>query len=224
MSVDPTGVLMAVSKLEKTLTEYGAIGQVLRNATNAIWIPNIKQRLFKSTSTSGYSAELGNTMYELDPDFVNRIGSNRLRSVTEGERRAPGGYIKGEISELIEDAIKAETASAVKGHIAIGVGNLDKLNNIMPHLGADDGTKIWQILNYGTGIYYNGSPTVRIGLQIFFNRKIGKGVIAQQTSNEGFKGREFFVQLDNTMHESDYLTKDRVIDYMMRVVKKYSYK
>jgi hypothetical protein len=221
MSVDSTGVLKAIKELETRLTEYSGIGKVMRNVTNAIWIPNIKVRLFDSKSTSGYEQDLDSTMYDLDPEFVDRLGSQKLRDVTEGERR---GYNRGEITSLIDKTIIAQTASVIKGNIAIGVGNLEQLNQIMPHISAKDGATIWQIIHYGTGSKAGGSDVVRYGRQVFFDRRIGKGVLAQKTTNAGFKGREFFVQLDNTMHESDFEAREKILEYMRKVVKKYSYK
>jgi len=222
ITVDASGAIKFAEDLEKYLTEVQTIGRILQYATSVIWIPNIKTRLFKSTSKTFYQGELGQTMRQLDPDFVDRLGGGNWADVTEAERR---GYNKGEITEAISQAIKAEIADATKGHIAVGVGDLDILNSISAGVANSEvGHSIWQILNYGTGMFVpGGSSIIRYGKQVFFNRTLDTGVLAWKTENPGFRGREYFVQLDNTFHESDYLTRDYVIRYMANIVKRLSY-
>lgn len=224
LTFDSSGVEKAIENLKRDLTEVETIGKILYHAASAIWIPRIQERLFQRTGASGYETDLAKTMEELDPDFVKRLGNQSgWANRTEAERR---NYQRGEITSKISNAIKASLPIKGGGVIAVGIGDLNLLNEIMASdPKGEEGYKIWQILQWGTGQYVpGGSPVLRIGKQVFFYNEFQKGVLAYQTVNPGFAGREYFVQLDGTIHESDYISREYVLKYMRKIVKKYSYK
>jgi hypothetical protein len=231
LKMDFSGVEEATRKLVRDLSSIHKLGRIMRFASSAIWVPNISGRLLNTdTSTSGYQAHLNKSMYQLDPAFVERLAGQSLNSQasidwalqTEAERRVPGGYKPGEISQAIDSAIRASQPTKVAGIIAVGIGDIDELNNLFPILDEGRKWKLWEILQYGTGAGAGKGDVVRVGKQIFFSEKLQRGIITRETTNPGFKGREYFVQLDGTFHESDYLTRDYIIRYMEKVVKKYS--
>jgi hypothetical protein len=201
------------------------MGIAMKLISDGVWVRNIKARLNVRTATSGYEAELSQTMKKLDPKFAKALGGGAWADRTEAERRAPGGYNRGEITSKIENAIKASEPFKIPDGIAVGIGEFEVLNNLFPGLGVEQRYKLWQILNYGTGtIGAGGGPVIRTKKQVFFNRKLRKGILAYTTSNPGFKGREFFVKMDNTMHESDIVVQQHIIRYMRAVVKNLSYR
>ncbi len=234
--IDRSGVTQSFEQLKKSLMEPSEIGVAMKLISDGVWVRNIKARLNVRTATSGYEAELSTTMKKLDLQFVNRLsgnysvdaasfGSSAWADRTEAERRAPGGYNRGEITSKIENAIKASEPFKIPDGVAVGIGEFGVLNNLFPGLGVEKQWKLWQILNYGTGNIGAGSgPVIRTGKQIFFNRKTRKGILAYSTINPGFKGREFFVKMDNTMHESDFVVQQYIIRYMGAVVKSLSYR
>lgn len=195
-------------------------------------VRNIKQRLNVRTGTSGYEMELRSTMKKLDEQFVNRLSGNYSVDAadfsssgwanrTEAERRVKGsGYRKGKITKAIERTIRASQPFKIVGGQAVGIAAYAELDNLFPQLGVEDTYKLWQILNYGTGnLGAGGSPVIRTGKQVFYNRKIRKGVLAYRTSNPGFKGREFFVKMDGSMHQADIATRNYIINYMRQVLR-----
>jgi hypothetical protein len=231
--IDDTSVRQSYKKLYNKLMKPRGMGKVLQYTCASIWVPNIKARLGVSTSTSGYQAELDQTMNQLDPVFVQRLGGQSLTGNAssawadrlESERRVPGGYNRGEIVKAIEQAIKVSDPRNIMDGIAVGIGSFNELDNLFPMLDNESAYRLWQIIHYGTGsLGAKGSPVVRTGKQIFFNRRRGEGVLTWQTTNPGFKGREFFVKMDNTMHESDYVVRSYIIKYMQKVVQDLSSK
>lgn len=233
ITADDSGVKKSYKQLKERLFGASRIGQVMKITADSIWIPKIKARLGVSTSTSGYEQELSETMHKLDQEFVARLAGQSLNSLatsawadrTEAERRVPGGYKQGEITNAIERAIKSSQPFKIVDGIAIGIGAYSVLDSLFPQLDSEQTYKLWQILNYGTGTIGAGKgPVIRTGAQIFYNRKIRKGVLAYATSNPGFKGREFFVTMDNTMHESDFVVQQKIINYMKSVVRDLSYR
>lgn len=224
LTFDSSGVEKAIENLKKDLTEIDTVGKILYHAASAIWVPRIQERLFNRTGKSGYEDDLDKTMNELDPDFVKKLGNRSgWADRTEAERR---NYHRGEITSKISNAIKASLPRKGGGVIAVGIGDLNLLNEIMvSDQKGEDGYKIWEILQWGTGQYIpGGAPVLRMGKQVFFYNQFQQGVLAFQTINPGFAGREYFVQLDGTFHESDYISRDYIIKYMKGIVKKYSYK
>lgn len=196
-------------------------------------VDNIKKRLNVRTGTSGYEQELKMTMKKLDQQFVNRLSGNYAVDAssfsggawanrTEAERRVKGtGYRKGIITKAIEKTIRVSEPFKVTGGIGVGIAAYDELNSLFPQLGVEDTYKLWQILNYGTGTLGAGSsPVVRTGKQVFYNRKIRQGVLAYRTTNPGFKGREFFVKMDGSMHQADIMTRNYIFNYMREALKK----
>lgn len=231
IKIDDSGVKRSFQQLKKSLFASSDMGIAIKLISDSVWVPNIKARLNVPTSTSGYEAELGQTMKKLDPQFVNRLSNlygGQSSAVwadrTEAERRAPGGYQQGEITDRIEEAIKTSNPFKIPDGVAVGIGEFGVLNNLFPHLGVEKTYKLWQILNYGTGSLAGGSPVIRTGKQVFFNRKMRKGVLAYMTTNPGFKGREFFVKMDGSIHESDYIVQQYIVKYMRSVVKNLSYR
>lgn len=59
--------------------------------------------------------------------------------------------------------------------------------------------------------------------QIFYDGKTG-GHITGQTVNPGFRGREFLVQMDGTIIESDRIIATEILSYIDKSVRKYSFK
>lgn len=224
ITFDASGVINAIDKVNHFLMDEETMGRILQYSASAIWIPLIEKRLFKSTKQSDYDTVLNQTMFELDEDFAARSPQTFYK--TEGERKIPGGYRKGEITNNIRNAIAASTPFKIGGIIAIGIGDKEMLDSVAGAIGNGSKYKIWEILQWGTGTYnpQNGSPVVRYGTQVFYDTKHKKGVIVQQTVNPGFKGREYFVQLDGEIHYADYTVSNYVLKYMRRIVKKYSYK
>ncbi len=237
ISADAGQVLKAGRGLVKALTDVDHMGRVMQYAAQAIWIPNIMGRLMKSTSTSGYEVYLDKTMFDLDKGFVERLSSPQSSDAwalkTQAERKIPGGYVKGSITEAIADAIKVSPPIKTSGMIVVGIASLDELNSLFTQIKGSDKIRIWQILHYGTGVYTPGGAKIeRNKKQVYYDPKAAKsdgspgaGVLASYgTSNKGFRGREFFVQLDGTFHESDYATRSYILKYMKKAVEKYSYK
>ena len=233
LTVDSSGVEKAVKQLRKMLAEVSTMGRILQYAASAIWVPNIEDRLLSNiTTTSGYRQFLDQALSNLDPDFVARLGNaSGWADRSEAERR---GYNPGEITEKISEAIKASIPVKTPGIIAVGIGNINLLNGLLNHVTGESKYKIWQILQWGTGEYVpGGSAVIRTGKQVFFESKEQRGVLIEEgnpladkefTKNPGFKGREYFVQIDGSIHESDYVSRDYVLRYMRKIIKKYSYK
>ena len=232
ITADMSEIMKSYHKLNHALTSPGKIGKFMQAAAELNQVRNIKQRLNVRTGTSGYEMELKSTMKKLDEQFVRRLsgnysvdaadfGSSGWANRTEAERRVSGGgYRKGKITKAIEKTIRASEPFKVVGGIAIGIGAYAELDNLFPQLGVEDTYKLWQILNYGTGtLGAGGSAVIRTGKQIFYNRKIRQGVLAYRTSNPGFKGREFFVKMDGSMHQADIMTRNHIFKYMREALK-----
>ena len=233
MKIEQSGVINSFEQLKKKLMSKEHMGKVMQVTAARMWVPLIKERLGVRTGTSKYDAELEATMKKLDPLFVAMLAGQSLNSSatsawadrTEAERRAPGGYSKGMITEAIDGAIRAYAPRKVPGGLVVGIGKYERLDNLFGSLGVERQWKLWQILNYGTGtLGASGTPVIRTGKQIFYNRKMRKGVLAYTTSNPGFKGREFFVKMDGSMHQGDYMVKRTIIRYMNNVIKQLSYR
>lgn len=225
MHIDMSGVKKNMQKMIHELTSKETIGRQLYLAASQKWVPNITDRLMNThTSWSGYQYELPYSLSELDPEFVNLLGnSSGWADQTEAQRRTKDGYKQGEITNAIRGAIQASQPIEEPGYIFVGIGEYNRLDNVYTIAGANMQYKIWQILQWGTGVYGPyGSPVVRKGKQIFFHRAFGTAVMTEKTVNPGFRGREFFVQLDGSIHMSDYETVDMVMSYIVKIVKEYS--
>jgi len=226
ITIDSSGVKKAIANLEKSLNRTDTVGRILQYASSVIWIPLVLSRLDNRTGKSNYREELDRTMFDLDSEFANKFRQNDRFNLTEAQRRTESGYVEGEITESIKSAIKPSQPIKGYGYIAVGIGDIDLLNQLAGPIGRNSAYSIWEILQWGTGVYNpkNGSPVIRNGVQVFFNRNIGKGVIVKKTTNPGFKGREYFVQLDGDIHKADYSVMQYVVGYMKKQVEKYSYK
>jgi len=232
--IKDTGVISAVNGLINDLTEVATMGTVMKFAANAIWIPKIESRLFNNeTSTSNYEAHLYQSMKDLSPNFVRALGNaTGWADVMEWERRnRGGGYKEGEVTSAIARVLRVSQAMKVGGVLAVGIGDLEELQGATIHLDGDSKYKLWQILQWGTGEYAGKGKILRVGKQIFYNENMTSfadatehGILAYQTKSPGFKGREYFVQLDGTMHESDLVTKAYILNYINNTIKKWSYK
>lgn len=225
LNIDLSSVVENVRSMINDLSSPDTMGKQLYIAASQKWIPNIHDRLMNTnTSTSGYRSELSYSMSELDPEFVALIGNDSgWADKTEAQRRTKDGYRPGEITQAIKSAITASLPISDDGYIFVGIGDYDKLDNAYKISGTDMQYKIWQVLQWGTGVYGPyGSPVVRKGKQIFFHRAYGAGIIANETVNPGFKGREFFVQLDGSFHMSDYETVEFIMSYISKVVREHS--
>lgn len=221
IKIDGKGAEEAIRNLKRFLSEVDTIGAVLHFAASAIWVPKIQSRLDIPTARTNYRDNLKKTMNDLDPGLVSRAATKNWANKTEEERR---GYKEGEITNAIKEAIEPSEPMVGQGFIAVGIANMNLLNSLVPHIETGK-YKIWQILQWGTGMYDPGDskPIVRKGNQVFFDQRTQQGVMTYQTTNLGFKGREYFVQLDGDIHMSDYETVDFVIEYMQKKIKKYSY-
>lgn len=227
-----SSIMKSYQRVYDSLTSPDKMGKIMQLGAEIHQVTNIKQRLNVRTGTSGYEQELRSTMRKLDEQFVRRLSGNYSVDAgdfsssgwanrTESERRVKGsGYRKGRITKAIEKTIKASQPFKIVGGQAVGIAAYSELNNLFPQLGVEDTYKLWQILNYGTGtLGAGGSPVIRTGKQVFYNRKIRQGVLAYRTSNPGFKGREFFVKMDGSMHQADIATRNYIINYMRQVLK-----
>jgi hypothetical protein len=232
VTADMSSIMKSYHRIHDSLTSLDKMGKIMQLGAEMYQVRNIKQRLNVRTGTSGYEMELKSTMKKLDEQFVNMLsgnysvdaadfGSSGWANRTEAERRVKGGgYRKGRITKAIERTIRASQPFKIVGGIAVGIGAYEELDNLFPQLGVEDTYKLWQILNYGVGtVGAGGSPVIRTGKQVFYNRKIRKGVLAYRTSNPGFKGREFFVKMDGSMHQADIATRNYIINYMRQVLK-----
>ena len=229
LRINEIGVIRAMEAFMTAMTTD--LGKAMQTAVTGILIPMIEDRLFNTdTSTSGYKDFLYNTMKGLSPDFVSYLGNaSGWADVMEWQRKTSSGYKEGEITQAIGAALRASHAVNAGGVLAVGVGSIQELNNILPHLDGDRTIKLWEIINYGTGEGAGKGRVIRTGKQIFYNPKMVNqfgehGILARQTSNPGFKGREYFVQLDGTMHEGDIAVKVEILNYINLLIKKYSYK
>ena len=221
-----TGPDKAIDSLIRQLTHIDTMGRILHYAASVIWIPEIERRLDISTSTSGYKDFLNQSLDTLDPEFVKRLGSGDWSGMSQAERKIVGGYRPGEITDKISQAIKASLPIKTGGSIAVGIADVDLLNQVFieSEKSGEPNYKIWQVLQWGTGVEAGGAPVIRTGKQIFFNGKTSQGVLAGVTSNPGFKGREYFVQLDGSIHKSDHITRNYVMKYITKTLKRHSYK
>ena len=195
LKINDIGVIRAMEGLMTDLTSASKMGAAMRFAASAIWIPNIEERLFNTdTSRSNYKAHLNQSMSQLSPKFVNFLGNaSGWADVMEWERRVPGGYKEGQISEAIAKALDASQAVNMGGVLAVGIGELSKLNNLFPQLDGTRRIKLWQILQHGTGTFAGGGKILRVGKQVFFNdgmtNQFGEhGILAYQTTqNPGLR-------------------------------------
>jgi hypothetical protein len=233
------GVTQAVNGLMMDMSSpSGRLAAAMRYAANAIWIPNIEERLFHTdTSQSNYRAHMFDSMKNLSPGFVQALGNaSGWADVLEWQRvNDSGGYKDGEISQAIRKAIKASQVMQIGGVLAIGIGNISDLESATAQLDGNNAYKMWEILQYGTGTFAGKGEIIRVGKQIFYDDTktsfVGgalaqgeHGILASQTKSAGFKGREYFVQLDGTMHESDLVTQVYVLNEINRIIKKWSFK
>jgi len=219
----------------------GRLAAAMKYAANAIWIPNIEERLFHTdTSQSNYRAHMYDSMKSLSPGFVQALGNaSGWADVLEWQRiNDRGGYKDGEISQAIRKAIKASHVMQVGGVLAIGIGNISELESATKNLDGNNAYKMWEILQYGTGTFAGKGEIIRAGKKMIFydetktsfvnqGTSLGQtehGILARQTKSAGFKGREYFVQLDGTMHESDLVTQVYIINEINRIIKKWSFK
>ena len=223
VKADFSKVIESFERIKDSFTSPEKVGRYMSIGLEVILAEAIRRRLGVRTSTSGYDQELGATMSQLDKAFVARLAGQSLNSVarsdwadvSEAERRAPGGYRKGQITKAISNAIKASHPMKIPGGVGAGLAKFSDLNNLFPQLGVEKRYKLWQIINYGTGtLGAGGSPVIRTGKQIFYNRKVRKGFLAYTTINPGFKGREFFVKMDGSMHRSDLQLRDFIMSYL----------
>jgi len=237
-----TGVTQAINGFIMDMSSpTGRLGAAMRYAANAIWIPNIEERLFHTdTSQSDYRAHMHDSMKSLSPGFVQALGNaSGWADVLEWQRvNDSGGYKDGEISQAIRKAIKASQVMQMGGVLAIGIGNIEEMESATAHLDTGSSHKMWEILQYGTGTHAGKGEIVRAGKKMIFydetktsfvnqGTSLGQtehGILARQTKSPGFKGREYFVQLDGTMHESDLVTQVYVLNEINRIIKKWSFK
>jgi hypothetical protein len=230
LTVDATGPIRAVRALQRRLGDVGTIGGFLKSVANTIWVRNIGGRFAQSAAESSYRDELPYTMAELDEDFVRWLSGTpdaAWASITEEERR-------GEMSQmgLSDDIINAISASDPEKvvdprhgvAIMIGIGDVQKLNSISQL--DEAGTYLWQLLEYGTGIYSDANQVIlRMGKQIFYDRDGSRsGVLTYVTANPGFHGRHAFMEINGDFHQSDKVTAAYLYKYLQFFVKKYSYK
>jgi hypothetical protein len=171
-------------------------------------------------------------MWQLDKDFVNRLSGNYYVDAaqfssgswanrTEAERRIKGsGYKKGKITRALMEAMKPSPPEKIPDGVGIGIGRISVLDNLFSYLDVERQYKLWQIINYGTGtLGAKGSPVIRTKKQVFYDRKVKKGVLAYTTSNPGFKGREFIVKMDGSMHRADMVVRDNIFIYLQEMLK-----
>jgi len=224
-----TGVNFCLKGLIAELTQVNTIGAFMQNLCASTWVDMIRTRLFENqTSTSNYSRNLDSTMWQLDPEFVEYLGGGAWSvwaNKTEAERR---GYEEGTIVPAISMAISASPPIMGAKTVFVGVGHVETLNKVFSYVTKDSKFKIWQILNYGEGSKAGLSDIVRgaAGVdnpQIFYDGKTG-GHITGQTVNPGFRGREFLVQMDGTIIESDRIIATEILSYIDKSVRKYSFK
>jgi hypothetical protein len=224
------GIMQKYNRINEGITNPKKIGVGLRLAASSL-VDNIHARLDVRTGMSGYENELKSTMWQLDQDFVNRLSGNyyvdasqfsssEWANRTEAERRVGGGgYKKGRITKAIKEAIDISQPIRTAGGTGVGIGQFDKLNNLFSYLDVERKYKLWQIINYGTGtLGAKGSPVIRTRKQIFYNRKTRKGVLAYTTINPGFKGREFLVKMDGSMHKTDIVARNQIFSYLREVL------
>lgn len=229
---DASGVQRAVRSLCNELRDREVMGAVLHKAASAIWVPLIRNRLETTeTAQSNWRDDVDLTMMDTDPDFVKSLGEPYgWAQRTEGERR---DYEPGRVRQ-ISDAITASTPMEGPGYLFVGIGDMDLLDQVADITTRDQSIKLWQLLQWGTGIYGKEQrPILRRGLQIFMNRNtnpfegvlIGApGASKMYTLNPGFKGREYFLQWDGDIHQMDFVTVRAVKNWIKSKVKQYSYK
>lgn len=224
------GIMIKFNRINEAITNPKKIGIGLHSAAGLL-VDNIHARLNVRTGMSGYENELKSTMWRLDEDFVRRLSGNYYVDAaqfsssawanrTEAERRVKGsGYKKGRITRAIKEAISVSEPIKTAEGTGVGIGSFDKLNNLFTHLDVERKYKLWQIINYGTGtLGAKGSPVIRTRKQIFYNRKTRKGVLAYTTINPGFKGREFLVKMDGSMHKADIVARNQIFSYLREVL------
>jgi len=229
-NIDTSGVMKAYEQLYEALLGE-AMGRVLHKAASMVWVPKILHRLKNNdTSVSGWRNDDVMTIMERDPEFVQQLGPPY--DWAERDEQDRRGYTPGKTDE-IANAIKASQPYKGRGYVYVGIGNIDLLNSVAEITTDNPGIKLWKLLQWGTGIYGKEKrPIVRYGRQIFLDRRQRgafnwKPVLVEEgkgTINEGFMGREYFVQLDGDIHESDFETVQGVRRYIDKKVKQYSYK
>jgi len=172
------------------------------------WIPNIQKRLENRKSRSGYRDELDKTMAELVGDKGGILPS-RFYTMTELERRGP--YARMGMTEVISEIIANPTLSIEDDGIVGYVGDIEQLNEATK-LTQDH--YLWEILEYGTGTYAGGSPIVREGFQVFFNRDPSDPDIVRTeiTVNSGQEGRHYFMDVYGTFYASEIASGQKIID------------
>lgn len=230
LTCDSSGVMRSFEDLYNAVLG-DAMGRVLHAAASMVWVPKIIHRLkTNQTSVSGWENDDVLTIMQRDPDFVQQLGPPYdWAERDEQERR---GYKPGKEKE-IENAIKASQPYRGSGYVFVGIGDISLLDSAAKISTDNPGIKLWKLLQWGTGIYGKEKrPIVRYGRQIFLDRRQHgafnwKPVLVEEgagTYNEGFMGREFFVQLDGDIHESDFETVKGVREYITKKLKQYSYK
>jgi len=223
MKFDSSSVDKNWRAFKAQITSEVGLGLAMKSAVDEVIVPKILKRLdTKPESNDGkWRQEINMTMFGTDEDFVNRLGGNISWAMrTEGDRR---GYEPGKTDE-IKKGIKSSAPLKAGDSMIVGIGDLNILNNVARIRGNH---KLWQLLQWGTGIYGKSkSIIVRTKKQIFFDRRGGvgnfKGVKTSITKNPGFEGRAFFLELDGTMHDSDMVVGDSVKGWITSLINKFS--
>jgi len=225
ITFNASGPLRAIRELKRHLTEIDTVGQVLKTVADLIWVPRIASRFGDTMAVTNYREELNQTMSELDPGVVTRLSGRpdaAWAQRSELERR--GEYARMGVTEDIISAIDSVGPSKMGNIILVGIGNIGKLNNLTK-LG-DSGYYLWQLLEYGTGVYgQTGAVIIREQRQIFYDRGgTDRGVLAQRTANPGFRGRHAFLDVQGDFYESDLVSMNFLVKYLSFWVRRLSYK
>lgn len=232
ITFDAAGPVWAMRELRRRLGEVETVGRALKTSADLIWVPRIASRFGESRAASGYREELSHTMSELDPDFVRRLsGSENAAWAQRTELERRGEYARMGVTEEIIAAIDAAGPFKAGGLILVTIGDVGKLNQLT-RLG-DTGYYLWQLLEYGTGVYGSrGSAVIREKRQIFYGRDGSKGGVLTQstenltqvTENPGFRGRHAFLDVDGDFYESDRVGMGFLVKYISFWVRRLSYK
>jgi len=201
INIDTSKVLRLLDEVEEMM-----LGEVMQreimNIIRSEWVPNIQSRLKVSMARSDYRKELDKTMVELigERKAAKRKLPPRFYTMTELERRGPLAMMGA--SDIILEIVSAPTLVVNEDGIAGYIGDIDKLNAATQLTG---NRYLWEILEYGTGIYAGKSPIIRFGFQVFFNRdKFDPDIkVVEMTVNNGQVGRHYFMDTYGRFYASE---------------------
>jgi len=219
--VDDSQIQGAIDFLEKKLTgDY--MFQILGGEAAEVWIPNIIERLDKSAARTNWRDEADKKMVDLNEEAAIQMNNTKFFYLNEFQRRGSDARM-GITDKIAQSIINNIGYHKSPGILAIGIGDIEKLSGLTE---LEDGYYLWELLEYGTGIYTAGGmysagyPITRDRTQVFWDRRPDQQVprMTRQTINPGQRGRHYFMTINGDFYDRELTSALRLFNEMKLIV------